>query len=812
MRWSRRALSQIIYSSFFLLVLLLPEGYALAQPDESAVATVNNLRDELLFHEPLTDTLSIEEIQGEEFLPADDLPYLSEQGIYWAKLTLSNAKARTIVFDFARIDFVDVLYKEKGRWNHLKTGYLVSGSDKQLGQWNVCSVDLKRDTEYTFYFRVENTAHVTNFNIVLYDSLEWYKSYSVKLIKDIGFLGIILIFTLYNLLVFLFSRERGYLFLGLYQLAIFVFFIFASGVLRDYLLVEYPWYTLFCILFILLAPVFYYQFMAEFLGTKKLIPKWSRVLQMVVSFDLAVFFLGLLFFAFTANYQLVSKLTQGVLMVNIGVAIVAIVLLFRQRNELVTYFIIGTLVMLVGSTYDVIFWDSKGTWGDISRIGFVAEIILFSLGLGKKIRQGENARIKAQDSYIDQLVVTEKLINRQNRELEEEVSIRTRELLKEKENAEAATRAKSEFLSVMSHEIRTPMNAIVGLTHLLMEDQKPESLKNNLQSLKYSADNLMMLINDILDYNKIESGKISLEKIKFNIVELVKRIEFVFTPKAESKGIDFSTNIDDNFSYVLKGDPARLSQIINNLLSNAIKFTHKGSVVLNIELLEQLEDSVRLMFTVRDTGIGVPEDRIEQIFDRFTQANVDTSRKYGGTGLGLAITKHLVQIMGGQIEVESKPNHGSTFRFELLMEQAGKEELADMASQKPVSLSLKGLKVLIVDDNLMNRMVLEKFLKKWGINYTSTSNGIDALEEAHKNDFDLMLLDLQMPGIDGYEVARRIREDEELSRLPIIAISADNISNVYHKVVAVGMNDFVTKPFDPEELHQKIHTYCRVRV
>ena len=761
---------------------------------------------------PIGDSIDFKQLDALNFKTAIHQSVLYDSGTFWIRFKVLSPVDATVIVDFQRMDYADIFYTISGGVIHNRTGYLRPGSEKQFGRWNAASFELKANDLTTIYLKVTNVVHTENLVIGLWDDISWHKHKADVNIQDVAFLAIILILAVYHILVYLFGRESGYLHLGLYQLCVFLFYIFISGILRDYVLSEYPQYTLYFICSILIVPVFYYEFMAGFLNSKILMPKWDKILRIMVWFDLVVFILTPLLLMNGISFEGISVMTRIVVLLNICSAFVSIYLLVRKKNQLVMYFIMGTLVMLVSSAIDILLWDSRGSWGDISRIGFIGEIILFSLGLGKKTQRIEKEKQQAQKSYIDQLVINERLIQKQNTDLEREVQVRIKELQAAKEKAEEGSRSKSEFLSVMSHEIRTPMNAIVGLTHLLLENQDPENLIDNLKSMKYSADNLMILINDILDYQKLESGKIIIEHVQFDLHELMNGLKYIFSSKAKSKGIDFNILLEDEVPRYVKGDPARLSQILNNLLSNAIKFTTKGNVSVNAHVQHASSRTVRLKFQVVDTGIGIEHDRLQSIFDHFTQANSHISRKYGGTGLGLAISQQLVNLMGGEISVESEVNNGSKFSFSLEMAIADRKKSSIVYDELEGENSQENMNVLIVDDNLMNRMILEKFLSKWGFQYKSVDNGQQALEIIQQETFDLILLDIQMPEMDGYEVARRIRIHQQWKRLPIIAISADNISNVYDQVVDAGMNDFVTKPFDPKDLHKKIHELCRIRI
>ena len=377
---------------------------------------------------------------------------------------------------------------------------------------------------------------------------------------------------------------------------------------------------------------------------------------------------------------------------------------------------------------------------------------------------------------------------------------------KEKTKAEEAAMAKAQFLSTMSHEIRTPMNAVIGLTNLLIDDNPKKNQVENLQALKFSGENLMTLINDILDFSKIEAGKIEFESSAFYLSELVNGIEHTLGLHASEKGIEFKCLVDTKIPNQLIGDSTRISQILNNLVSNAIKFTLDGSVTLEATLVMAAHAEVTIHFRVTDTGIGIPEDKLGIIFDNFSQASSDTTRRFGGTGLGLAITKKLLEMHGSQIDVKSQVDKGSVFSFTLTLKRALEIEKAttenDSLTDRELFTGLQGVKILVAEDNRMNVVVIRQYLKKWGIEFDIANNGRIAVEYAQAKHYDLVLMDLQMPEMDGFTATQKIKEFAP--DLPIIALTASAMLEVKDRVYQVGMNDYVPKPFVPGELYHKL--------
>jgi CheY-like chemotaxis protein/nitrogen-specific signal transduction histidine kinase len=384
------------------------------------------------------------------------------------------------------------------------------------------------------------------------------------------------------------------------------------------------------------------------------------------------------------------------------------------------------------------------------------------------------------------------------------------ELIHAKQEAERSMLAKEQFLSVMSHEIRTPLNAVIGLTHLLLqEDPLPEQIEQ-LNAIKFSADNLMFIINDILDFSKIESGKVFFENIDFELHNIFKGIYQSLNFKAAEKNIRLQFLIDDNIPARLAGDPVRLNQILLNLVSNAVKFTDKGYVKVSSRICSKTKEKLIMEFKITDTGIGILEEKIDTIFESFTQASSETTRKFGGTGLGLTITKRLVELQGGKISVRSKLGMGSEFTFTLPFNVSTQRPDQDHKKydKKPAE-DLEGLHILLVEDNKMNQLVAGKFLKRWGASIDIADNGLEAIYILEKQKYHLILMDLQMPQMDGYATSRFIRSNmPHLNNTPILALTASTLLDIRRNVLEAGMNDYITKPFDPHDLFSKIRQYA----
>jgi signal transduction histidine kinase len=370
--------------------------------------------------------------------------------------------------------------------------------------------------------------------------------------------------------------------------------------------------------------------------------------------------------------------------------------------------------------------------------------------------------------------------------------------------AEAGAKAKGQFLSSMSHELRTPLNGIIGTTNLLLQDEVLPQQQQHFEVLKYSSEHMLSLVNDVLDFSKIDAGKMELEGRKFNLKECVEKTGAFFRSQIDAKGLSLTLHVDEQLDRFFNSDEMRLGQILHNLLSNAVKFTSRGGVQVQVSAQGTSAQGMHVRFSVADTGIGIQQDKLRLIFEGFEQVNNGTSRLYGGTGLGLSISKALVELFGSDLQVESALGKGSTFFFTLLLQPASQQQTVyvEMSQSAPLP-DLNGLRVLLGEDNPVNRRVAEVFLHKWGASVTSAVNGVEMLEALDRGEtFDVMLIDLEMPQMDGYEAIAAIREKGFSTKA--IAFTAAVYDNLHQQLLDKGFDDYLPKPFKPEDLYKKL--------
>ncbi len=420
-----------------------------------------------------------------------------------------------------------------------------------------------------------------------------------------------------------------------------------------------------------------------------------------------------------------------------------------------------------------------------------------------------NNMVTQIEQNYEEIVKQKERIESDSRNLEEMVEQRTQELHVLKEQAESDTQAKSDFLANMSHEIRTPINAITGFTYLMGLTQMDAQQNDYTNKIEQSAQLLLGLINDILDFSKIEAGRLELESVPFNLQKLISEVTDMLSVKAIEKNLALTYHMDSEIPELLLGDPLRLRQILINLMNNAIKFTEKGQIEVNVGLVAACDQGYQLAFAVTDSGVGIPEDKLGTIFCAFTQSDNSISRHYGGTGLGLSITKQLVQLMGGEIQASSQLGRGSCFAFNALFNKASETDIANYVYEVPSisTVSFHGKTALVVEDNHLNQQIIKEILIREGFHVSLASDGQQAVSMATSGKYDLILMDVQMPQLNGYEATRLIRKYPELSKVPIIALTAHAIKGIREGCLEAGMNDYISKPIELQALTKILHQW-----
>jgi len=376
------------------------------------------------------------------------------------------------------------------------------------------------------------------------------------------------------------------------------------------------------------------------------------------------------------------------------------------------------------------------------------------------------------------------------------------EMVEARKAAEAGLELRKTILANVSHELRTPVNAIVGMSALLSSTELNEQQRDYLKTMRFSSDGLLVLIDDLLDVSRIEAGKVELEEIEFSVSENFTQLTKALRLRAQEKGLQFEWKLDDRIAPSLRGDVHRLNQVITNLIGNAIKFTTQGSVRLDIMQSGVSNDSQLVLFRVTDTGIGIAADRQASVFHAFAQEDNSTTRKYGGTGLGLSISKRIVEMMGGQLMLSSEKNVGTTFSFQIELKKA----IENAPVKKEFNPDLQGSRILLVEDNKVNQFLANALLTSWKALVEISEDGQDAIDRMKEQEYDLVLMDLQMPIMDGFEATAHIREVMK-SKVPIIGLSANALNGERERSLERGMDDYVSKPFQPEMLYEKIHGF-----
>ncbi|MBF0120768.1 MAG: response regulator [Desulfobacterales bacterium] len=787
---------------FFMFIILpniafsLEKAPPLILDDSKSVYSIGLYLDIL---EDKKGELTIDDVTippfSEDFVKSSwEVPNLGyTNSIYWIKFTLSskNQKVKTWLLDFAdpHPDHFELyLPDSKNNFTTIKGGDRLPFKNREIKNRNfIFSIKTYPNQDQTIYMRIQHEG-VMKFPLYLmtYDEL-MDKVETDSIVFGIIY-GIMAIMMFYNFFIFIVIRDSNYLFYVLYIASNTIFQMFFDGFAFKFFLPDYPMLVNIGVPFFgclaLFAGVY---FTRNFLETKNFLKRLDITLIVLMNFSLLVSISSLII-----PYKISIRCTIFLaFIIPIFVLISAYKILLKGFKP-ARYYAIAWTTLIIGtfvfSLKELSLIPSIFITEYSLRIGTVLDIVLLSFALADRInilkKEKENAQVEA--------------INSQKIAIENLESAR--------DAAKDAARAKSEFLANISHEIRTPMNAVIGLTELVLNTKLDNHQRNYLGKIQTSARSLLDTINDIFDFSNIEVGKLNLEKVNFYLSDILNTTYSIFNKKALDKGINLIINVENDVPLYLKGDSFRLNQVLINLLNNAFKFTSKGEVNLKVNLENRDENTIKLKFCVKDTGIGISKEYMPKLFDAFSQEDASSTREYGGTGLGLKISKRLVEMMGGNIWVESEIDKGSSFYFTSVLEIISDEKVD---KKEASTIDLCQLKILVVDDNITSGTYIQECLRSFNLETDIVSSGKEALALITSSvkdgkAYNIVLMDWMMPEMDGIDVSKAIRGNSIIKDLPIIMMLPVGWEDIKQKANMVGVNGFIFKPVNQSTLFNTI--------